>query len=36
MYVCGTNAFDPVCDYMVRHSESGLSLGSVSDGFSGI
>lgn len=18
MYVCGTNAFDPVCDYMVR------------------
>lgn len=26
MYVCGTNAFDPECDYMVRHSESGFSL----------
>lgn len=22
MYVCGTNAFDPVCDYMVRQNES--------------
>lgn len=22
MYVCGTNAFDPECDYMVRRSTS--------------
>lgn len=21
MYVCGTNAFDPECDYMVRHNK---------------
>lgn len=26
MYVCGTNAFDPECDYMVRHSEPHCSL----------
>lgn len=22
MYVCGTNAFDPECDYMVRQIQS--------------
>lgn len=22
MYVCGTNAFDPECDYMVRQTQS--------------
>lgn len=26
MYVCGTNAFDPECDYMVRRSGSHSSL----------
>lgn len=26
MYVCGTNAFDPECDYMVRRLESEGSL----------
>lgn len=25
MYVCGTNAFDPECDYMVRYNQSLIS-----------
>lgn len=29
MYVCGTNAFDPECDYMVRQIQSSLCLYSM-------
>lgn len=29
MYVCGTNAFDPECDYMVRLPELWCSLSSM-------